>query len=325
MPTRFSLVLFALAGLSVVANDFFLVQIGAQAAILGLIALSLTVLAGWGGIVSLSQMTVAGIAGYSVALLGSNSAGLGFDLSMVIVVPSALAIGTVFGVLVGALAGRTSGIHTIMITLAVGVAVYFLANQNYTIFNGFTGYAGLEAPKIFGLDLRQPVPFFLLCGGLAAAGWALVSVIGRSPFGIGLIGVRDNARRLTALGYNVPAHRLMAHGLAAFLASVGGILLVWYNGRISPGTISVGPMIDILIIAVIGGMARPIGPFIGALLFVLLKTFAIDLVDPERFNTVIGLVFVIVVLVSRDGLLGLADRIRIPGLQRGADGETERP
>ncbi len=325
MTTRLLLVALALIGFAVFANDFFLVQIGAQAAILGLISLSLMLLAGWGGVVSLSQMTVAGVAGYAVALLGDNSAGLGFGAPFVIAVPIAILIGVVFGLLIGALAGRTSGIHTIMITLAIGVAVYFLANQNYTIFNGFTGYSGLNAPSVFGIDLRQPIPFFLLCGTLAAAGWALVTIVGRSPFGVALIGSRDNPRRLAALGYNVAGHRLIAHGLAAFLASVGGVLFVWYNGRISPGTISVGPMIDILIIAVIGGMARPIGPFIGALLFVLLKTFAIDFVDPERFNTLIGFVFVIIVFVSRDGLLGLASRFSIPGLQSGAGGETGRP
>ncbi len=70
------------------------------------------------------------------------------------------------------------------------------------------------------------------------------------------------------------------------------------NGRVSPGTIDIGPVIDILVIAVIGGLRHPIGPFVGATLFVLIENFAIDLISPERFNTLIGLIFLVIVLVS---------------------------
>ena len=78
-----------------------------------------------------------------------------------------------------------------------------------------------------------------------------------------------------------------------------------FNGRISPGSIGVGVVIDILVIAVVGGLRHPLGPFLGALAFVLLENFAIDLIDRERFNTVIGCAFLLVVLFSPDGLLGL--------------------
>jgi branched-chain amino acid transport system permease protein len=87
-------------------------------------------------------------------------------------------------------------------------------------------------------------------------------------------------------------------------------LMVWYNNRISPGTMNTGAMINILIIAVLGGLRHPIGAFIGAILFVLLQNFAIDLVDRERFNLVIGGVFLAIVLFSPDGLLGLWATLR---------------
>ena len=86
--------------------------------------------------------------------------------------------------------------------------------------------------------------------------------------------------------------------------------MVWFNGRISPGSVGVDVVIDILVIAVLGGLRHPIGPFLGAILFVLLENFAIDLIDRERFNTVIGLAFLLIVLFSPDGLLGLWRRIR---------------
>ena len=93
--------------------------------------------------------------------------------------------------------------------------------------------------------------------------------------------------------------------LCGVIAAAAGVLYVWFNGRISPGTISVAEVIGVLVIAVIGGLRHPIGPFIGAAVYVLLKTFAIDLVNAERFNTLIGLVFLLIVFVSPDGLWGL--------------------
>jgi branched-chain amino acid transport system permease protein len=110
---------------------------------------------------------------------------------------------------------------------------------------------------------------------------------------------------MNALGFHVTAHRVAAYAVAGFIAAVGGVLLVWYNGLITPNSAGTSWLINILIIAVLGGMRHPIGPFIGAVVFVLLQTFAIDLIDRERFNLVIGGVFLAIVLFSPDGLLGL--------------------
>ena len=134
--------------------------------------------------------------------------------------------------------------------------------------------------------------------------------LNRSTFGIALQGIRDNPRRMRALGFNVTAHRIAAYAVAGFIASLGGVLFTWFNGRISPGSIGIGPLINILVIAVLGGMRHPIGPFIGAVVFVLLQNFAIDLVDRERFNMLIGTIFLAIVLFSPDGLLGLWQRLR---------------
>ena len=102
---------------------------------------------------------------------------------------------------------------------------------------------------------------------------------------------RDNQRRMRAVGYDVTLHRVAAYFFAGIIAGAAGVLYVWFNGRISPGTVGVGEVIGILVIAVIGGLRHPIGPFIGAALYVVVKTFAIDVVGADRFNTLIGLVF----------------------------------
>ena len=289
-----------------IASPFFTYQIGAQSLALGLIALSLTFLGGYGGMVSLAQMTIAGLAGYLVAIFGTSSmVSISLGWPWWLAVPFALLGATVFAAAVGWLSVRTEGIYTIMITLAIGVAFYYLALQNYTIFNGFQGFQRVYPPVVFDIDWRSPVPFYFLALGCALAGYLLVKYLVRSPFGVALQGVRDNPRRMNALGFNVTAHRVAAYAVAGVLASVGGVLFIWYNGLITPNSVGTSWLINVLVIAVLGGMKHPIGPFAGAIVFVLLQTFAIDVIDRERFNLVIGGVFLAIVLFSPDGLLGL--------------------
>ena len=292
-------------------SDFFTFQIGAYSLILGTIALSLMMLAGYGGMISLAQMTVAGFAGYLVAILGDNSVGvmgLGWPWWLTIIV--AISLAGLFSAFIGAIAVRTEGIYTIMITLAIAVAFFYFVRQNYIIFNGFTGFAGVEPPTIFGVYWRDPIPFYYLSLTIAVISLWAVFYISRSTFGLSLQAIRDNPRRMRTLGFNVAAHRIFAYFLSGIIAATAGVLMVWFNGRISPGSVGVEVVIDILVIAVLGGLRHPIGPFLGAILFVLLENFAIDLIDRERFNTVIGLAFLLIVLFSPDGLLGLWRRIR---------------
>ncbi len=309
----------------VVASPFFTYQIGAQSLALGLIALSLTFLGGYGGMVSLSQMTVAGLAGYLVAIFGSSSvATISLNWPWWLGVGFALVLATEFAAIVGWLSVRTEGIYTIMITLAIGVAFFYLAQQNYTLFNGFQGFNKVQAPTVAGIDFREPVPFYGLTLVCSLAGYLAVKWLVRAPFGVALQGIRDNPRRMASLGYGVTAHRVAAYAVAGFLAAVGGVLMVWYNGRISPGSVNTGAMINILVIAVLGGMKHPAGAFVGAIVFVLLQNFAIDLVDRERFNLVIGGVFLIIVLFSPDGLLGAWAKLR-SRLQRPASNPRRQP
>jgi branched-chain amino acid transport system permease protein len=314
-PALWLLVLFLLL-LPAFASNFVLVELFGWAMILGMIALSLMFLAGYGGVVSLVQMTVAGCAGYMVAIFGSSAvAEISLGWPWWLTVPVAILIAVMFGTLSGALSVRTEGIYTIMITLAIASAFYYFTHQNYTLFNGFSGFNAVRAPVVLGIEWRAPVPFYYLILFFAAAAYAAVVYVARAPFGLALQGIRDNARRMAALGFNVTAHRIAAYAFAAVIAAVAGVLLVWHGGQISPGTAGVGPVIDILIIAVAGGLGRPIGPFIGAIIYVILRTFALDALeavglDGKRFQLLIGLGFLLIVLFSPDGVLGLWARWR---------------
>lgn len=319
VSTRHVLVLLAVLIYPLVASPFFTFQIGAQTMALGLIALSLTFLGGSGGMVSLSQMTVAGVAGYMVAVFGASGVPtISLNWPWWLAVGVALFIATVFATFIGWLSVRTEGIYTIMITLAIGVAFYYLALQNYTIFNGFQGFSKVHPPLLFGIEWRDPIPFYYLAAGLALIGYFFIKYLLKAPFGVALKGIRDNPRRMNSLGFSVNAHRVAAHAVAGFVAAVGGILLVWYNGLITPGSVISTTLINVLIVAVLGGMRHPIGAFIGALVFVLLQNFAVDIVSRERFNLLIGGVFLAIVLFSPDGLLGLWDRLRSRFSSQGA-------
>lgn len=293
-----------------VASNFFIYQIGGYTLILGMIALSLMVLAGYGGMISLAQITTAGIAAYALPIFGSNSVGvLGLGWPVWVLYPFAILIAALFSTLVGIISVRTEGIYTLMITLAIAVSVFFFTRQNYELFNGFQGYSGVDAPTFWGIYWRDPTPFYYLC--LTASVFFFIATLycSRSTYGLTLQAIRDNPRRMAALGFSVTAHRVYAFFLSGIIAGTAGVLLVLFNGRVSPGTISIDVAVDILVIAVVGGLRHPIGPFVGALAFVLLDNFAIDLIDRERFNTVIGFAFLFVVFFSPDGLIGLWDKI----------------
>jgi branched-chain amino acid transport system permease protein len=293
------------------ASPFFTYQVASQSLIFGLIALSLSFLAGYGGMVSLAQMSVAGMAGYAVAVLGVSGTASSLSWAWWVVIPFALFIAVLCSTLIGWLSVRTDGIYTIMITLAIGVAFYYLVLQNYTIFNGFQGFQKVYPPVVFDLNWRDPLPFYFLCLFWALAGYFFIQWLVRTPFGIALQGTRDNARRMNSLGFNVTAHRVAAYAVSGLLAGIGGVLLVWYNGLITPGSVGTGWLINLLVMAVLGGMKHPIGAFLGAVVFILLQTFAIDVIDRERFNLVIGGVFLAIVLFSPDGLLGLWAKLRL--------------
>jgi len=301
-----------------IASEFFLTQIGAYSLIWGLLALSMMLLAGYGGMVCLAQITTAGVAAYTVAIFGTNNMNIyGFGWPWWVLVPFAVLLAATVSAIIGAISVRTEGIYTIMITLAIAAAFFYFAQQNYGLFNGHSGYAGIPTPHFWGINWRDPLPFYYLCLFVASAAYAAVLYCSRSTFGLALQAIRDNGRRMRAVGFDITAHKVVAYFYSGIIAGLAGVLLVWFNGRVSPGTVGVFQAINVLVIAVIGGLRHPIGPFLGAVFVVLIQTFAIDIVGAERYNTLIGLVFLAIVFVSPDGLLGLWGRIK-PLLAQGS-------
>jgi branched-chain amino acid transport system permease protein len=303
--------------------QFFTSNIVGRSLVFGIIALSLTFLATYGGFISLAQMMVAGVAGYTVAIFvqGAVPTIIG-GVPYALAIPMGIVAATVMGLLVGAISVRTRDIYLLMITLALAMGVFRFIETNIAWFNGYEGIRNVVGPHVFGLPFRSTYVFYYIVLTAAALLYFSVLYLVRTPFGLVLQGIRDNPRRVAALGYDVALHRIAAFGVAGFIAGCGGVLATIYNIGISPGSIGLGATVNILIMSVIGGLGHPVGAFIGSLVFTVFDTFAATIYDRDRFNTLIGLVFLVIVLVSPDGIVGLGKKLAV-AFRRGATAQVQ--
>ena len=312
-------------------SDFFLNVILTKALWLGVAAASLIFLAAYGGMVSLGQVGLYGIAGMAYANLVLADGGSGAAWNPWLALIGALVVATVVGLAFGWIAARSAGIYFLMITLAFSVLIFYFFSQ-VTQLSGFGGVNNVDLPGIVGDPESNPAPrYFVTLVVSVLVFLALRALAQRTAFGLSLQGVRDEPARMRALGFDVTMHRTLAFGLAAFVAGVAGVLSVWYNRRITPGSINLEQTINILIIAVIGGLYRLEGAWIGALAYALIDNYSREwvpdvgnILGSARFNTIIGLVFLIIVLVSPGGLVGIWEnfRDRLRGRRRGGGATT---
>jgi branched-chain amino acid transport system permease protein len=325
-------------------NDYWANQILVETFLFGIAAASLIFLSAYGGMVSLAQTALFGIAGVIIGNLvtkggaGGTSKGLhlGWDPTLALVV--AIAMTTAIGLIFGAVAARSTGIYFLMITLTYSVITTYFLGQ-VTIISGFSGIGGINnyTPPWVGDVVADPIRLYYVSLITAVLSYALIRYVVRTPFGISLQGVRDEPIRMSSLGYNVPLHRTLAFGFAAFLASLSGILYVWWSGQIAPGNVDLPETINLLVIAVIGGLTRIEGAWVGALTFIIIQNYVRDFNFPGlgfggtlfggSFNTVIGIIFLVIVLVSPSGLMGIWDRalstrLRVGRASRAAEAPT---
>jgi branched-chain amino acid transport system permease protein len=292
------------------ASEYWTAALLTQTMILGIVAGSLIFLSSYGGMVSLSQLAVYGIAGFALGNLttNGNTKGLNLGWSLAPGVIVALVVAIAAALLFGAIASRSFGIYFLMLTLVFSVIANLFFGQ-VTSVSGFGGISGIRAPAFINPN-QHPDRLYLVTAVIAVLIYLLLRYAARTPFGLAMQGIRDDPVRMSSLGYRVGVHRMLAFTFAGFVAAVGGILFVWWNGQIAPSTIGLSATIDVLVIAVIGGLYRLEGAWLGALVFVLLNNYTQDIgFIGDRFHTLIGLVFLVIVLVSPDGLIGIGRRV----------------
>jgi branched-chain amino acid transport system permease protein len=312
-----------------------------QTFIFGIAAASLIFLTAYGGMVSLAQTALMGVSGYvygnivSERGLQGESKGIALAWNPTLSLVVAIVVTTAIGLLLGAVAARSTGIYFLMLTLTYGVIAYYFFSQ-VTQFGGFSPIAGIDRhiPGFIGDVLNHADKLYYIALGTALAVYALIRYVVRTPFGLSLQGVRDDPVRMGSLGYNVALHRMLAFGLGAFFASVAGVLFVWWQGQIAPGDVQLSSTINLLVMAIIGGIVRIEGAWLGALVFIVMGSYITDKTTIPllglggtlfggHFSTLIGVIFLAIVVVSPDGLMGIWDRImRLVFRDRGG-GDTE--
>jgi branched-chain amino acid transport system permease protein len=308
-----------------VFTDYWVSFILTQTFLIGVAASSLIFLSAYGGMISLAQTALYGIAAFALGNMVTSGSvkGLHLGLDPWLSVVLAIVITTAIGFVFGAVASRSIGIYFLMITLTYAVIAFYFFGQ-VTQVSGFSGIAGLQdhTPGLVGDPVEQPNRLYYIALVTALLVYFVIRYVVRTPFGIAFQGVRDDPVRMGSLGYNVPLHRTLAFTLAAFIASLAGVLYAWWNGVVAPDNVGLGATVDLLIVAVIGGLGRIEGAWLGAFTFIVINNYVRDVSVPVlggSFNTVIGLIFLAIVIVSPDGLMGLWDRL-VYAVMRGRGG-----
>jgi branched-chain amino acid transport system permease protein len=278
---RFALpavILLVLALGPLIFTEFFLGQILTKALWLGIAAASLTFLAGYGGMISLAQAALYGIAGFTMANVVASDGGQRLEWNPWLGVVLGIFVATLVGLLLGAVASRSEGIYFLMLTLAMGILTFYFFGQVNDL-SGFGGLNRVDLPDFLGNPVKEPNTLYYTAFVAAVVIYVVMRYLVRTPFGL----------------------------------SLQGILSVWWNTQISPGSIDLGRAIDILIIAVVGGLYRIEGAWLGAIVFVVIENWSRTKFDfigaNQRFNTVIAGLFLVIVLLSPGGLIGIIERI----------------
>ena len=278
----------------VLTNEFYL-NLASQILIYALLAVSLNLLVGYGGLVSLGHAAFLGLTAYAATLFLSWGAG---QIGAAII---AVVFSTLCGGLFGLLALRASGIGFLMITLALGQIVWGIAYRANTLTDGDNGLRYAARPHPFGLDISSAPKFYWFTLAVFAIATFIIWRLTRSPFGAALQGARDQPRRMRMLGHNVWLIQWFAFVLASFWGSIAGLLYVYYNLFISPHAISLQQSAEVLLMAILGGASSFAGPIVGAVIITLVKNVVSSYVD--RWNSLLGAIFVIVILFMPFGIV----------------------
>ena len=289
--------LIVLIALPYLGATSFVISLTSTILIAGILASSVNFLAGQVGMVSLGHAGIAAASSYGVAWASKQ----GFDPAVQVLI--ALVVTVIVSFIYGILSMRTSGIYLLMVTLAVGMLIYGLAFRLSSVTNGENGISGVARPEWMG---SYWIYYYVVLAGFVIT-TAVLWVIGRSPFGASLTGLRDSESRMRSLGYSVPSYKLGAFMVSGLVAGFAGLLAVWHTGFISPSSAGVDRSVHLIVMVILGGIGTLLGPLIGAAIVVLVENVLSSYVD--RWPTVLGLIFILVILFARAGIAGSAAKL----------------
>ena len=281
-----------------------------QIMIVGLFALSLDLVLGYAGMVSLGHAAFFGLGAYTAGLLSVH--GWGEPVSGLF---AAALVAGVAGFIVSFLVVRGQDLARLMVTLGIGLMLFEAANKAAFLTGGVDGLSGMVVKPLFGsfeFDLYGKTAFWYSLGVLFLL-FVLLRRIVNSPFGLSLRGIREGGRRMPAIGANVERRLKVAFTIGAAIAGVAGALLAQTTQFVGLDSLGFPRSAELLIMLVLGGTGRLYGALVGAAVFMVAQDYISGL-DPAYWQFYIGLLLVLIVLFARGGILGglekLAQRIK---------------
>lgn len=292
-----------LAAIPFFAGSPFYTTVMNEALIFAIAAMSLDLLVGYTGLASFGHAAFFGIGAYACGLIGVHYTGL-----LPVTLGAAILASAVAAWLGGWVAIRAAGIYFIFLTLSLAQVVYAIAFKWRGLTGGDDGLAGIPRPTLWGLesllDTSNNRVFYLLTLLMFALAYLLLRRIVRSSFGSVLIGIRENASRMSAVGYNVRAYKIAAFVIAGALAGLAGGLYAQQFQLVSPEQAHWKSSAILLIMVILGGSGSLVGAALGALVIVLLQNVVSSYTD--RWAMIMAGMFIIVVMFARGGIWGLA-------------------
>ncbi|MBN9448064.1 MAG: branched-chain amino acid ABC transporter permease [Bosea sp.] len=273
-----------------------------RAMIFAIAALSLDLILGVGGLVSFGHAAFLGIGAYVTGIMITEG-----QAEALLILPVVLGICALFAAITGAICLRTRGVTFIMITLAFGQMVYFLA-QALSAYGGDDGLTLYEKSTIAGLDLFSTRTGFFYCVLAALAGcYVLVRILVASRFGRILRAARENPVRVSVTGFDVTRIRLVAYVISGMVAGIAGFFLANHTDFVSPAFMSWQRSGELIFMAVLGGVGSLHGAIIGAIAYLIAEDGLSYLT--EHWRVIFGPLIILFVLFTRGGIVGMLRKL----------------
>ena len=289
------------AGMPLVAGEFWITLLS-QIMIFGLLALSADLLLGNAGLFSLCHAAFFAVAAYTTAILQVR-----YGASTALAAPAGILAGTALA-FVFACAVRTRGVYFILITLAFGYITWGVAYRWASFTGGDNGVTNVPFPAIGGLRIAGATQYYYVVLVAVVACALAYRMLVTSPFGLTLRGIKSSESRMRSLGFDVGRHLYAAFVLSGIIASIAGVLYVYYNRFINPVAASFPVSVEAVLMAIVGGSGTILGPFLGSGIILVLRNWVSGFF--HYYTAVLGVVFIVTVLWAPQGIMGLVARWR---------------
>jgi len=287
----------------------FYMDLATRLVILGIAAVSLNLILGYGGLVSFGHAAFIGLGAYAVGIPSYHATWGGFDLvasyNGLFHIALAVGISAIFALLTGAISLRTKGVYFIMITMAFGQMAFFLF-QSLNAYNGDDGLTIDVRSELPFINLDKPMQLYLLSYVSLIIAMLMVKTIVNSRFGMILQGAKGNNERMITLGVNTYLYRLTAYVISGAMCGYAGFLLGNFTTFISPDMMHWTRSGELMFMVILGGVSTVLGPILGSTSFILLEEILSSFTI--YWHLPFGLMLIVLVLFVRGGLMGLLAR-----------------